>query len=111
MATVNKITLIGNVGNNPEVRHLPDGTVVAQISPATNERYTNKKGEVVEQTQWHRIELWESAATYSQNYVKKGDSLYIEGKLRSEKWTDANGQEKQTWKVRANSIQKLSASA
>ncbi|UBM58181.1 single-stranded DNA-binding protein [Marinilongibacter aquaticus] len=111
MATLNRITLIGNLGTDPEIRQLNSGSKVAQLTLATNENYKNSKGELVEQTEWHRIELWDAPAIFSEKYLKKGDSLYVEGKLRSEKWTDSSGQERQGWKVRATSIQKLSKSA
>ncbi len=107
MASLNRITLIGNLGADPEIRTFPNGGKVAQIRIATNESYKNQQGEWVEQAEWHRIELWESLAERTEQYLKKGDPVYIEGKLRSEKWKDSAGQERFAWKVRALNMQLL----
>ena len=107
MASLNKVMLIGNLGSNPEVRTLASGTKVATFNIATSENYTNKNGEKVEQTEWHRIELWDNLAEIGEKFLQKGDSVYIEGKLRTEKYTDANGIEKFVVKIRGNSMQML----
>ena len=107
MAGVNKVILVGNVGGDPEVRSLPSGAKVVQFSVATSESWTNKQGEKVEQTEWHRIELWENLATIAEQYVKKGDQVYIEGKIRTEKWTDKEGVEKSMVRIRGLSMQLL----
>lgn len=99
--------LIGNLGTNPEIRTLPSGSKVATFNIATSENYTNKNGEKVEQTEWHRIELWDNLAEIGEKFLQKGDSVYIEGKLRTEKYTDANGIEKFIVKIRGNSMQML----
>lgn len=107
MASLNKVMLIGNLGTNPEIRTLPSGSKVATFNIATSENYTNKNGEKVEQTEWHRIELWDNLAEIGEKFLQKGDSVYIEGKLRTEKYTDANGIEKFIVKIRGNSMQML----
>ena len=99
--------LIGNLGTNPEIRTLPSGVKVATFNIATSESFTNKNGEKVEQTEWHRIELWDNLAEIGEKFLQKGDSVYIEGKLRTEKYTDANGIEKFIVKIRGNSMQML----
>jgi single-strand DNA-binding protein len=105
MAGVNKVILLGRLGSDPEVRNLPSGGKVVSFSIATSENYTNKEGVKVEQTEWHRIELWEGLANVAEQYLKKGDMAYIEGKIRTEKWTDKEGVERSTVKIRGNSMQ------
>jgi len=105
MAGVNKVIILGRLGSDPEVRTLPSGGKVVNFSIATSENYTNRNGEKVEQTEWHRIELWENLANIAEQYLKKGDMAYVEGKIRTEKWTDQNGQERYTQKIRGNSMQ------
>ena len=105
MAGVNKVILLGRLGSDPEVRTLPSGGKVVTFSIATSENYNNKEGVKVEQTEWHRIELWEGLANVAEQYLKKGDMAYIEGKIRTEKWTDKEGVERSTVKVRGNSLQ------
>lgn len=107
MAGVNKVILLGNLGNDPEVRHLENGSAVARFSIATSENYTNKNGERVEQTEWHRIELWDNLAKIAEQYLKKGNSVYIEGKIRTETWTDKEGNQREGKTIRANSMQLL----
>jgi single-strand DNA-binding protein len=107
MAGINKVILVGNVGNDPEVRSLPSGAKVVQFSVATSESWTNKQGEKVEQTEWHRIEFWENLANIAEQYVKKGDQVYIEGKIRTEKWTDKEGVEKSMVRIRGLAMQLL----
>lgn len=107
MAGLNKVLLIGNVGGDPEIRTLPSGSKVANFSLATTETYTDRSGQKQSQTEWHRIEIWEGLANVVEQYVKKGDPLYIEGKIRTERWTDQNGQEKTGVRIRANSMQML----
>jgi len=95
------------VGGDPEIRTLPSGSKVANFSLATTESYTDRSGQRQSQTEWHRIEIWEGLAGVVEQYVKKGDPLYIEGKIRNEKWTDQNGVEKTGIRIRANSMQML----
>jgi single-strand DNA-binding protein len=87
MAGVNKVILIGNLGKDPEVRHLDNGASVANFSIATTETYKDRNsGERVDQTEWHNIVLWRGLAEIAEKYLKKGDSVYIEGKLRTRSW-------------------------
>lgn len=110
MAGVNKVILIGNLGADPELRHLPSGAQVANFNIATSESYTNKNGEKITNTEWHRIECWEGLAKICGQYLKKGSSVYIEGKLRTEEWTDKDGQKRYTTKVRAQNMNMLGGS-
>lgn len=100
MAGVNKVILIGNLGSDPEVRHLSSGSVVANFNIATSESYTNKNGERVTQTEWHRIELWDGLAKVAEQYLKKGQMVYIEGKLKTENWQDSDGNNRTTTRIR-----------
>ncbi|WP_367914382.1 single-stranded DNA-binding protein [Leadbetterella sp. DM7] len=111
MAALNKVLLIGNLGADPEVKTLPSGDKVAGIRLATTETYKNKNGERVEDTEWHRVEFWGGLAGIVEQYVKKGDSLYVEGRIRTEKYTDANQVERYSTKIRATSMQMLSRKA
>ena len=107
MASLNKVLLIGNLGSDPEITTLPSGDKVAQFNIATTESYKNKLGERVEDTEWHRIELWGGLAGVAEQYLKKGDSVYIEGRIRTDKYTDSNGVEKFSFRIRGNSMQML----
>jgi len=88
MAGVNKVILVGNLGKDPEVRYLDNGVAVANFSLATTENYKNKSGERVSQTEWHNIVLWRGLAEVAEKYLKKGASVYIEGKIKTRKWED-----------------------
>ena len=88
MAGVNKVILVGNLGQDPEVRYLDSGVAVANFSLATTENYKNKQGERVSQTEWHNIVLWRGLAEVAEKYLKKGSSIYVEGKIRNRKWED-----------------------
>ncbi|UFH56236.1 single-stranded DNA-binding protein [Spirosoma sp. KNUC1025] len=107
MASLNKVTLIGNLGADPEVRYLDGGAVVATFNVATTEKFTNRNGEKVEQTEWFRVELWNEQAKVAEKYLKKGNSVYVEGRLRTELWTDKEGKERTSLRVRANTMQLL----
>jgi single-strand DNA-binding protein len=91
MAGVNKVILIGNLGKDPEVRYLDNGVAVANFSLATTENYKNKDGERVSQTEWHNIVLWRGLAEVAEKWLKKGSSVYVEGKIRTRKWEDKDG--------------------
>jgi single-strand DNA-binding protein len=104
MAGVNKVILIGNLGADPEIRHLPSGTVVANINLATTESYMTKDGERVDQTEWHRIELWDGLAKITEQYLSKGRQVYIEGKLKTESWQDNEGNKRFMTKIRATNM-------
>ena len=91
MAGVNKVILVGNLGKEPEVKYLDSGVAVANFSLATTENYKNKEGEKVSQTEWHNIVLWRGLAEVAEKYLKKGASVYIEGKIKTRKWEDKDG--------------------
>ena len=91
MAGVNKVMLIGNLGKDPQVNYLDNGVAVANFSLATTENYKNKEGDRVSQTEWHNIVLWRGLAEVAEKYLKKGSSVYIEGKIKTRKWEDKEG--------------------
>ncbi len=104
MAGVNKVILLGTLGSDPEVRSLPSGSKVASFSIATSESYNNKEGVRVEQTEWHIIELWDNLANIAEQYLHKGDSAYVEGKIRTEEYTDKDGIARKIVKIRGTSL-------
>lgn len=90
--SLNKVMLIGNLGKDPEVRHLENGTAVANFSIATSESYKDRNtGEIITNTDWHNVVLWRGLADLSEKYLKKGDKVYLEGKLRSRSYQDQQG--------------------
>lgn len=100
---VNKVILVGNLGQDPEVRYLPNGGAVANITLATSESWRDKEtGEQKEQTEWHRVVLFGKLAEVAGEYLRKGSQVYIEGQLRTRKWTDQSGVEKYTTEVLVN---------
>lgn len=107
MAGVNKVILIGNLGKDPEVRYLDSGIAVANFSLATTESYKNKEGERVSQTEWHNIVLWRGLAEIAEKYLKKGSSVYIEGKIRNRKWEDKEGNTRYTIEILADNMTML----
>jgi single-strand DNA-binding protein len=102
--SLNKVMLIGNLGQDPEVRYLDNQKVVATFTLATSERYTDRNGEKVTETEWHRIETWDSLAKIVEKYCKKGKQIYVEGRIKTETWKDKEGVEKTGKKIRATSI-------
>ena len=108
MASVNKVILIGNCGRDPEIRYLPSGQAVANISIATTSRRKDRtSGETVEDTQWHRVTFYDRLAEIAGEYVKKGRPIYIEGRLKYGKYTDQAGVEKNTADIIATEMQLL----
>ncbi|MEO0339666.1 MAG: single-stranded DNA-binding protein, partial [Bacteroidota bacterium] len=99
---VNKVTLIGNLGRDPEVRALENGAKVAKFSIATNENYRDKSGEWQTQTEWHEIVAWRALAERAESGLKKGSMVYLEGKLSTRTWQDQNGNNRKTTEVVAN---------
>jgi single-strand DNA-binding protein len=100
---VNKVILVGNLGQDPEVRYMPSGGAVANITLATSESWRDKAtGEMKEQTEWHRVVLFGKLAEVAGEYLRKGSQVYIEGQLRTRKWTDQSGQEKYTTEIVVN---------
>jgi single-strand DNA-binding protein len=107
MASVNKITLIGNLGKDPEMRYLPSGEAVAVFNMATTETWKDKQGAKQDRTDWHRVEFIGRIAEVCGEYLKKGSSIYVEGSVRYEKWTDKDGVEKMMTKIRGDRMQML----
>ena len=106
MASLNKVTLIGNLGTDPEVRNFEGGTVVATIRIATTEKYKSKDGQIKEETEWHRVEFWGNLAEIVDKYLKKGDSVYVEGKIKTEEY-EKDGIKRYSTKIRATQMQML----
>ena len=103
--SLNKVTLIGRLGIDPEVKHLEEGKAVANFSLATSERYKDKNtGERIESTDWHNIVLWNKLAEISEKYLKKGSQVYIEGSLKTRKWKDRDGNDRWTTEVLGKQI-------
>ena len=107
---VNKVILIGNVGRDPEVRHLDKDVTVANFTLATSESYTAKNGEKVTTTEWHNIVVWRGLARVVEQYVKKGDKLYIEGRIRTRAWDDKDGNKRYTTEIYADNFEMLGGS-
>jgi single-strand DNA-binding protein len=108
MASVNKVILIGNCGRDPEIRYLPSGQAVANVSIATTSRRKDRtSGETVEDTQWHRVTFYDRLAEIAGEYVKKGRPIYVEGRLKYGKYTDQAGVEKNTVDIIATELQLL----
>lgn len=107
MSGVNKVILLGNLGKDPEVRYLDNGVAVANFSLATTENYKNKQGERVSQTEWHNVVFWRGLAEVAEKYLKKGDSIYLEGKIRTRKWEDKEGNTRYSTEVLADNMTML----
>lgn len=101
----NKIILVGNLGRDPELRYTPQGTPVCSFTMATNERRKDRSGETQDQTTWFRITLWGRQAETASQYLAKGRSVYIEGRLRVEEWSDRDGRQRYTLEVHATDMQ------
>jgi single-strand DNA-binding protein len=110
MASVNKVILVGNLGRDPETRYMPNGEAVTNITVATSDTWTDKtSGEKKEATEWHRVTFYRRLAEIAGEYLKKGSSVYVEGKLRTRKWQDKDGQDRYTTEVIADVMQMLGA--
>ena len=105
---VNKAIIVGNCGKDPEVRYMPSGSAVAEVSVATTESWKDKQtGEKQERTEWHRITFFGRLAEIVGEYVRKGSQIYVEGSIRTEKWQDKEGKDRYTTKIIANEMQML----
>src|ERR1700712_870069 len=112
MASVNKVILVGNLGADPETRYLPSGDAVANVRLATTDRYKDKtSGEMKEATEWHRVSFFGRLAEIVNEYLKKGSSVYIEGRIRTRKYTDQAGVEKYATEIVAEQMQMLGGRA
>ncbi|MBR8033923.1 single-stranded DNA-binding protein [Burkholderia vietnamiensis] len=108
MASVNKVILVGNLGADPEVRYLPSGDAVANIRLATTDRYKDKaSGDFKEMTEWHRVAFFGRLAEIVSEYLKKGSSVYIEGRIRTRKWQGQDGQDRYSTEIVADQMQML----
>lgn len=109
MASVNKVILIGHLGKDPETRYMPNGDQVANITVATSEQWTDKAtNEKKEATEWHRVVFFRRLAEIAGQYLKKGSQVYLEGKLKTRKWQDKEGQDRYTTEIHADSLKMLS---
>jgi len=104
---VNKVMLLGNLGKDPEVRHLEGGNVVCSFSIATSETYKDKQGERKTTTEWHNIVLWKGLAEIAEKYLKKGSSVFIEGKITNRKWDDKEGSTRYTTEIVGSNMQMM----
>jgi single-strand DNA-binding protein len=107
MASVNKVILIGNLGRDPETRYTADGAAITNISIATTRRYKDASGQQQEETEWHRVAFFGRLAEIAGEYLRKGRSVYVEGRLRTRKWQDKDGNDKYTTEVVAENMQML----
>lgn len=108
MAGVNKVIIVGHLGNDPEMRTMPNGELVANISVATSESWTDKNsGEKKEVTEWHRIVFYRRQAEICGQYLQKGSQVYVEGRLKTRKWQDNNGQDRYTTEIQGDVLQML----
>ncbi|HEB69195.1 MAG TPA: single-stranded DNA-binding protein [Desulfobulbus sp.] len=105
---VNKVILIGNLGADPEVRFTQSGAAVATLSIATTEKWKGQDGQMQEQTEWHRVVVWQRLAEICRDYLSKGSRVYIEGKLQTRKWQDQNGNDRYTTEIVAREMKMLS---
>ncbi|HZE59792.1 MAG TPA: single-stranded DNA-binding protein [Burkholderiales bacterium] len=112
MASVNKVILVGNLGADPETKYLPSGDAVTNIRMATTDRWKDKaSGEMKEATEWHRIAFFGRLAEVAGEYLKKGSQVYVEGRIRTRKWQDKEGQDRYSTEIVADSMQMLGSRA
>jgi len=112
MASVNKVIVVGNLGRDPETRYMPDGAAITNVSVATSFQWTDKaSGEKKEETEWHRVVFRGKLAEVAGEYLKKGSQVYVEGRLRTRKWQDKEGQDKYTTEIVADRMQMLGSRA
>ena len=104
MAGVNKAILVGNLGRDPELRHTPNGQAVVNFTLATSETWTDKSGEKVERTEWHRIVVWGKTAEMCNQYLSKGRTVYVEGRIQTREWEDKEGAKRYTTEINANTV-------
>jgi len=107
MASLNKVMIIGRLGRDPELRYTNTGTPVANLNIATDEGYTDKQGNRVDRTEWHRVNVWDRQAENCNNYLSKGSLVYVEGSLQTRQWQDQQGQTRYSTEIRAIRVQFL----
>lgn len=108
---VNKVILVGNLGADPEVRYMPNGGAVANLSIATSESWKDQQGQQQERTEWHRVTMYRKLAEIAGEYLKKGSQVYLEGKLQTRKWQDQSGNDRYTTEIIADQMQMLGGGA
>jgi single-strand DNA-binding protein len=109
MASLNKVMIIGNLGKDPDIRTTTTGQTVASFSVATSEKFKNKNGEMEERTEWHNVVLWGKQAEVARDYLHKGKSVYVEGRLQTRKWENKEGQTRYSTEVIGDRMQMLSS--
>ncbi|MCB0430533.1 MAG: single-stranded DNA-binding protein [Flavobacteriales bacterium] len=107
MAGVNKVILVGNLGKDPEVKYLENGTAIAKFPLATSESFKDRSGNRVEQTEWHNIVLWRGLAEVAEKFLKKGHQVYIEGRIKTRSWDDQDGNKKYMTEIVADQMTML----
>ncbi len=107
MAGINKVILVGNLGQDPEMRYMPNGNAVANIRIATSESWTDQQGQRQERTEWHSVVMFRKLGEIAGQYLKKGSKVYVEGKLQTRKWQDQNGNDRYTTEIVADQMQML----
>ncbi|HXF44750.1 MAG TPA: single-stranded DNA-binding protein [Burkholderiaceae bacterium] len=107
MASVNKVILIGNLGRDPETRYSPDGAAITNVSIATSRKYKDASGQLQEETEWHRVVFFGRLAEIAGEYLRKGRPVYVEGRLKTRKWTDKEGNDKYSTEIVAENMQML----
>jgi single-strand DNA-binding protein len=106
--SLNKVMLIGNLGSDPDLRYTQGGSAVANFNLATNEKWTDKSGQLQEKTEWHRIVVWGKQAENCGKYLKKGRQIFVEGRLQTRDWEDKDGKKRYTTEIKADNVQFLS---
>lgn len=104
---VNKVILVGNLGNDPEVKNTQNGGVIANVTVATSESWKDQQGNTQEKTEWHRVVMYRKTAEIARDYLRKGSKIYLEGSLQTRKWQDKNGQDRYTTEIIARDFQML----
>lgn len=107
MSGINKVILVGNLGKDPEVRHLEGGAVVAKFPLATSESYKTKDGQRVDQTEWHNVVMWRGLAESAEKFLRKGSLVYVEGKIRTRSWDDKDGNKRFATEIIADTMTML----
>jgi len=106
-SSTNKVILIGRLGQDPDIRQTPSGDTVGNLSIATSEKFKNQSGELVEKTEWHRCVVWRKTADFVKQYIRKGQLVFIDGKLQTRKWQDKEGNNRYTTEVQVNQLTPL----
>jgi len=107
--SINKVILVGHLGRDPEVRYTPSGDAVADVSLATTEYYKDKNGERNEKTEWHNLVMWRTQAEFAKEWLKKGQLVYVEGRLQTRQWEDKEGQKRSKTDIQVGQITTLGA--